>query len=196
MKTPFLLALLLSLGGGAAAAEDVKPLRDFVGAIKQGLTMKCQSGPPLVGPGQTAEDRELTRLPYEMQCECLPAELDKAVESQGSSALAASVTKEQGLAFIRAPFATCGARLTRRTLVKQCPRDESIAADVAQRAAICGCIAESLAKLPDEELTEASMVAHRNFGKRARARAASAPEPQLEPDAIGDLVKACKANQR
>jgi hypothetical protein len=54
-------------------------------------------------------------------------------------------------------------------------------------------VAEKVRGLDDEALALAASTSHRNFQRKAQARALGGPEPVLERTAVDEIQDACKA---
>lgn len=127
-----------------------------------------------------------------LNCDCLPAEMDRVEADLSGGEANASATPAAFLSRIKIAFNACAARIARADMVAACAAGDASKLGVANKPIYCGCLSEGLKALDDDAIVIAAARTHKNSQDRVRARMKGGPEPVPPPTAVDRLEQRCK----
>jgi hypothetical protein len=190
------LALVAATMAAAVAfnigAQERRPVADAIGAMKRHVGQQCSFARQQDLPALQGFEKEAIGAMLEMNCVCMPGEIERAAADLTRGDENAMTTKDAFVARMRTASATCAARLVRGQILERCEAEDVAALGVQDQQGYCGCVAERVRGLDDEALATAAATSHRNFQRRALARKQGEPEPVAVRTAVDDIKDACR----
>ena len=148
-------------------------------------------------PREADIERAMAKQNTAMACDCMPQAIDAYVAARGGSAM---VAPADALAGFRGATSACTARSVRFGMQAACtagidPLAEPGSAPVPaeRQSARCACMQAGMARLSDQQVADASEIAHKDHVAKAKARAAGASDPPPTPNPVRDFEQRCRA---
>ena len=127
-----------------------------------------------------------------LNCDCLPAEMERVASDLSAGKANATATPAAFLSRVKTAFNACAARIARADIVASCAAGDASKLGVANKPIYCGCLSEGLKALDDNTIVSAAARVHRNSEDRVRARSKGRPKPVIAPSAVDSLEQRCK----
>lgn len=186
-------AAIAMICAGSASAQEARPVADAIGGVKRHVAQQCSYARQQDLSSLQGFEREKIDAMLKMNCDCMPAELERAAADLSAGDENAITTKQAFVARMRVAAATCAGGLVRTQIRDRCEAEDEAALGVRDKKSYCGCVAAKVRGLDDEALALAASTSHRNFQRKAQARALGGPEPVPERTAVDEIQDACKA---
>jgi len=190
----------------AAADEEKVPLDKVATAAKAMMSAQCggyqqdEAVAASAPAASTPEDRArriMARETMHLVCDCAPQAIDAYVAGHGGSTL---VTPADAALALQGATTTCTARSVRATTQGLCatgldPFAKRGSAPISpeRQNARCTCMQAGTARLTDQQITDATMAAYRDYAAKVKARSQGAPDPAPSPNALHDVEQVCRA---
>jgi hypothetical protein len=190
----------------AAADEQQVPLDKFAAATKAMMSAQCggyqrdEAVAASAPAASTPEDRArriMARETMNLVCDCAPRAIDAYVADHGGSTL---VTPADAALALQGTTTACTARSVRATTQGLCAagldpfaKRGSAPISAERQRARCTCMQAGTARLTDQQVTDATMAAYRDYTAKAKARSQGASDPAPSPNALHDVEQVCRA---
>jgi hypothetical protein len=192
VRTTTLIAIALgALAAVATAAEEERPVSSVMAAVKAQIAAECGLARDRASSAAEASEKEFAESVARLNCDCLPAEIDRAGADLSGGKEDASTTQPVFLSRMKIALDTCVARLIRTDTATRCVSEAKDVADGADRQVYCQCLSDRLGALGDEALAAAAAAGNRNLQERARARISGQAEPAATPTALDEIEQTC-----
>jgi hypothetical protein len=175
-----------------AAAQEEKPVSDLMAEAKAHFEAQCSLARSSASSAAGARQKDQAIMLTRLNCDCLPAELERVGSDLSAGKANATATPAAFLARVKMALNACAARIARADMVATCAAGDASKLGVANKPIYCGCLSEGLKSLDDDTIVIAAARTHKNFQDRARARTKGAPEPVPPPTAVDRLEQRCK----
>ncbi len=173
-----------------ASAQEKQPVSQLMATVKQRMESACSAGRGHQASAGTEHERKMASSSVKLNCDCLPAELDKAAADIGKPDT--ELTQAEFLAKIAVPLNFCAGKMFRADIVEACAAQSETVLGVSNKPAFCGCMGERLNALSDEAIASNAISARKNFEARIQARREGKPDPGKTPTLIDEIHAACK----
>jgi hypothetical protein len=185
--------IAIAMGAIAAletAAQDEQPVASVIAAVKEHFASECSLARGRMASSTQALDRELASVVVRMNCECLPAEIDRAGADLSAGNAQATTTQAAFLSRMKIVVNTCTARVFRADVLTRC--EGEAVPGVADKKAYCGCLSARLDALDDNAIATAAATANRNFRESAQAKSKGLPAPAPNPTVLDGIEQECR----
>lgn len=192
-RLPLLAVLCALLLPAAPARAQAGPTTlQAIGVMKELTRADCiKARAAETDENATEESRGGAKAYAQVSCECMPGVLEKMEADVKEGRLPERMARDDFAARVEPPTMACAGTALRKLIPEMCAADKDIAQ--ADRPALCGCIAESIANVDDATLG-------REVGSsaqaRRRAREAGQPVPGKAKGRVELAMDACEARFR
>ncbi len=174
------------------AAQEEKPVTTLFAAVNAGVEQRCAISRQRMSSSTQPFEKEQASAFVKLNCDCLPAEVERAEIDLSAGNEAATTTKAAFLARLQVAFNSCAARLLRSEVVTRCAGESEDTLGVANKKAYCGCLSERLNALDDDTIATAAATKYNHFQEKVQARINGDPEPAPISTVVDSIELACK----
>ncbi len=184
------IGLLSAMALPNAWAQDKQPASELMAAVKQRMESTCSMGRAQQSSAGTDHEKKLASSVVKMNCECLPAEIDKVAAE--FSKPDAEFTRAEFMAKIAGPINFCAGKMFRADVIETCGAQTEATLGVSNKQAFCGCMAERVNALSDDAIASNAIAARKNYEARVQARREGKPDPGRSLSLMDEIQAACK----
>lgn len=191
---PFTL-IVIAIGLFAAleaVAQEELPVKDVIAAVKAQVEQQCSLGRERMSSSTQPFEKAQASALARMNCDCLPAEIDRAASDLSAGKESATTTQAAVVSRLETAVNVCAARLVRNDVSAACEREKESVLGVTNKKAYCGCLSEKLNALDDDTIAMDARTQYKNFQNKVQARINGKSEPVPIPTVLDGLEKACK----
>lgn len=175
-----------------SAAQEERPVTTLITAVNARVEQQCAISRQRMSSSTQPFEKEQASAFVKLNCDCLPAEVERAAIDLSAGNEAATTTKAAFVSRIQAAVIICAARLVRSEVVTRCAGESAGSLGVADKKAYCGCLSERLDALDDDTIATAAATKHKNFQEEVQARIKGEPEPAPIPTVVDSIELVCK----
>jgi hypothetical protein len=168
------------------------PVGELMAEANAHFAAQCSLARASASSAAGSRQKDQAILLARLNCDCLPAEMDRVASDLGAGKTDASATPSAFLSRVKIAFNACAARITRADILASCAAGDASQLGVANKPIYCGCLSEGLKALDDDTIVIAAARVHKNSQDRVRAKSKGRPEPVPPPSALDRLEQRCK----
>lgn len=184
------------IGAFEAVAQEERPVAGLIAAVHAQVEQQCALGRKRMSSSTRPFEIERASAFVKLNCDCLPAEIERAATDLGAGKEAATTTQAAFTSRFKMAVDSCVARLVRSDFASRCAGESESTLGVTDKKAYCGCVTDRVNILDDQTIATVAATKYKNFQDKVQARIKAEPEPVPVPTALDGIEAACRQSSQ
>ncbi len=193
MKPITLVAIAIGLFAALeTAAQEELPVKVVITAVKAQARQQCSLGLERMSSRTHPFEKQQASALERMNCDCLPAEIDRAALDLSGGKESATITQVAFLSRLKIAVNACAVQLVQADVAAACQGENKSVLGVTDKKAYYGCQPEKLNALDYDTIAQDATTKYKNIQNKVYARMNDEAEPVPIPTLLDGIEKVCK----